>query len=343
LLGAQSQPSGVRIALRTAATAIELDVVRTRTVLTGVPDRPAGTVDLVVAGHLLRRASTSGGDVVRVDPSTGDTRVKPGPVATIRFDGLVADEKDVEIWLPHYERTELVALRTDLPIAPLPEARKRWVHHGSSISQGSNAASPSTTWPALAAATAGIDLVNLGFSGSALLDPFTARAIRDQPADVVSVKLGINLVNADLMRQRAFGPAVHGVLDTIRDGHPDTPLIVVGPLYCPIHETAPGPGAFDVEALARGEVRFIATGDPADATRPGGLGRLTLTYIREELGAIVARRQRDDGSITYVDGLSLYGPADAQAHPLPDGLHPDAATHQLIGVRFAELALSDIC
>ena len=212
--------------------------------------------------------------------------------------------------------------------------RKRWVHHGSSISQGSNALSPSTTWPALAAALAGVELVNLGFSGSALLDPFVARAIRDQPADIVSVKLGINLVNADLMRQRAFGPAVHGFLDTIREGHPDTPLIVVGPLYCPIHETTPGPGAFDVDALVRGEVRFVATGDPAEASRPGGLGRLTLTYIRAQLATIVARRQVDDPAISYVDGLTLYGPADAQEHPLPDNLHPDAATHQLIGERF---------
>jgi hypothetical protein len=339
LLGAESQPSGVRLAFRTAATAIEVDVVRTRTVLVGVPERPDGTVDLVVDGRLAAQRGTSGGDVVRIDPSSGDIRMEPGPVATIRFDGLAGVDKDIEVWLPHYERTEIVGLRTDRPITPLVDGRKRWVHHGSSISQGSNAASPSTTWPALAAALAGMDLVNLGFSGSAMLDPFTARAMRDRSADIVSVKLGINLVNADVMRQRAFGPAVHGFLDTIRDGHPDTPLIVVGPLYCPIHESTPGPGSFDVEALGRGEVRFIATGDPADATRPGGLGRLTLEWIRERLAAIVAGRQADDAAIHYVDGLSLYGPADAEAHPLPDQLHPDATTHQLIGQRFAESVL----
>jgi hypothetical protein len=334
LLGAQSQPSGVRFALRTTATVLELDVIRTRVVLVGVPERPDGTVDLVVDGRLARQVATSGGDVVRVDPATGGTRVESGPVATIRFD-LAAGDKDVEMWLPHYERIELVRLRADAAIAVLPERRKRWVHHGSSISQGSNALSPSTTWPALAAGLAGVDLMNLGLSGSALLDPFVARAIRDQPADVLSVKLGINLVTADLMRQRAFGPAVDGFLDTIREGHPDTPLIVVGPLYCPIHETTPGPGAFDVDALARGEVRFVATGDPAEGARPGGLGRLTLTYIRAQLAAIVARRQVDDSTISYLDGLALYGPADTEAHPLPDQLHPDAATHQLIGERFA--------
>jgi hypothetical protein len=329
----------VRIAFRTAATAVEVDVVRTRTVLVGVPERPDGTVDLVVDGRLVAQQATSAGDVVRVNPATGETAFEQGTPATIRFDGLAGVDKDVEVWLPHYERTELVALRTDASIAPLVDDRKRWVHHGSSISQGSNAASPSTTWPALAAALAGVDLVNLGFSGSALLDPFTARAIRDQPADIVSVKLGINLVNADLMRQRAFGPAVHGFLDTIRDGHPEAPLIVIGPLFCPIHERTPGPGSFDVEALSRGEVRFIATGDPADAARPGGLGRLTLEWIREQLSAIVARRRADDPAIRYVDGLSLYGTADADAHPLPDQLHPDAATHELIGQRFAESVL----
>lgn len=314
---------------------VELDVIRSRVVLVGVPERPDGTVDLLVGGGLTRQATTSGGDVIRVDPSTGATRVESGSVASLRFE-CPAGAKDVEVWLPHHERIELVALHTDAPISVAPDNRKRWVHHGSSISQGSNAASPSATWPALAAAQAGVDLVNLGFSGSALLDPFVARAIRDQPADILSVKLGINLVNADLMRQRAFGPAVHGFLDTIREGHPDVPLVVIGPLYCPIHETTPGPGAFDIDALARGEVRFVATGDPDDAIRPGGLGRLTLCWIRDQLAAIVERRQTDDHRLSYVDGLTLYGPDDA---PLPDQLHPDAATHRLIGERFAQTTL----
>jgi hypothetical protein len=95
-----------------------------------------------------------------------------------------------------------------------------------------------------------VELINLGLAGSAMLDPFTARKMRDTPADLVSVKTGIDLVNADVMRPRAFEPAVHGFLDTVRDGHPEVPLLVVGPLYCPIHENNPGPGSFDVDALA---------------------------------------------------------------------------------------------
>ena len=44
-------------------------------------------------------------------------------------------------------------------------ARPRWVHHGSSISHGSNAAGPTSTWPAVASSVGEVDLVNLGFGG----------------------------------------------------------------------------------------------------------------------------------------------------------------------------------
>ena len=337
LAAVEAQPSGVRLVFRTRATAVELDLLRTRTILVGVPDRPDGTVDLLVDGSLTQQVRTTGGDVVRVDPATGHTERQRGSVGTVRFTGLSARDKDVEIWLPHYERTEIVALRTDDAITRTPPSGRRvWLHYGSSISQGSNAASPSTTWPALAAALGGVELVNLGLAGSAMLDPFVARTMRDTPADVLSVKVGINLVNGDVMRVRAFGPAVHGFLDTVRDGHPDSPLLVVGPLYCPIHENTPGPGAFDVEALAAGHIRFIATGNPADSTR----GRLTLSVIREQLVEIMAARAVDDPHLYYLDGRDLYGPDDSAEHPLPDNLHPDAATHQIVGRRFARLAFS---
>lgn len=241
LRAVEAQPAGVRLVFRTRATVIELDLLRTTAVLVGVPDRADGTVDLLLDGKLARQARTTGGDVMRTDPASGRTEIERGAPGTVRFDALPAHDKDVAMWLPHYERVELVAVRTDEPITRAPTGERRtWLHHGSSISQGSNAASPSTTWPALAASLGGVELINLGLSGSAMLDPFTARTMRDTAADFLSVKIGINLVNADVMRERAFGPAVHGFLDTIRDGHPDTPLLVVGPLSCPMHEHTPG-------------------------------------------------------------------------------------------------------
>ncbi|MCL7424477.1 GDSL-type esterase/lipase family protein [Streptomyces sp. YS415] len=332
----ESQPSGVRLAFRTRATTVELDTLPTKRSYVGVPPRPDGLYDLLVDGILTHQAVAAGGNTLIVDMASGSTEHRPGPVATLLFSGLPARDKDVEIWLPHNETTELVALRADAPVKPLPDrGRTVWLHHGSSISHGSDAASPTGIWPARAATLAGVELINLGFGGSALLDPFTARAMRDTPADLISVKIGINLVNLDLMRLRAFTPAVHGFLDTIRDGHPDTPLLVVSPILCPIHEDTPGPGAFDPEALRTGGLKFQALGDPAERAA----GKLTLTVIREELSTIVEQRAPEDPNLHYLNGLDLYGEQDWAELPLPDDLHPDAATHRLIGDRFAELVL----
>ncbi|GAA4988479.1 GDSL-type esterase/lipase family protein [Streptomyces hyderabadensis] len=332
---AESQPSGVRLALRTRATALELDTLPTKRVYVGAPPRPDGVYDLLVDGRPAGRGSVTGGNTLTIDMSTGAAGLEPGPVGTLRFAGLPEGDKEIEIWLPHNETTELVALRTDAPVEPAPDPGRRvWLHHGSSVSHGSDAASPTTTWPALAATLGGVELVNLGLGGGALLDPFTARAIRDTPADLISVKIGINVVNADLMRLRAFGPAVHGFLDTIREGHPTAPLLVVSPILCPVHEDTPGPLAPD---FTDGRVRFVATGDPAERAS----GKLTLNVVRDELSRIVTQRAADDANLYYLDGRELYGQADAAGLPLPDGVHPDAATHRLIGERFAELAFAD--
>ena len=160
--------------------------------------------------------------------------------------------------------------------------------------------------------------------------------MRDTPADLISVKIGINLVNTDLMRLRAFGPAVHGFLDTIREGHPTTPLLVVSPAAVP-HPRA--------HARSRCAGPHQAQRREAAASRrrvtPPIRTRLTLTLIREELSRIIAARAAEDPNLHYLDGRELYGEADLAELPLPDQLHPDAATHRLIGERFAGLAFGE--
>ncbi|MEU5779150.1 GDSL-type esterase/lipase family protein [Streptomyces venezuelae] len=335
---AESQPSGVRLAFRTRATAIELDTLPTKRSYVGAPPRPDGVYDLLVDGSPAGATTVRAGHVLTIDMTAGTAERTAGEPGTARFAGLPDGMKDIEIWLPHNETTELLSLRTDAPVEPARDpGRKVWLHHGSSISHGSDAASPTTIWPALAASRGGVELINLGLAGSALLDPFTARAMRDTPADMISVKLGINVVNADLMRLRAFAPAVHGFLDTIREGHPETPLLVVSPILCPIHEDTPGPSAPDLSDFGEGRIRFTAMGDPAE--RAGG--KLTLNVIRDELARIVQQRSADDPNLYHLDGRDLYGPADTAEHPLPDDLHPDAETHRLMGERFAAKAFTE--
>lgn len=123
---------------------------------------------------------------------------------------------------------------------------------------------------------------------------------------------------------------------TIRDGHPATPLLVVSPIQCAIHEKSPGPGALDLAALSSGAIRFCATGDPAEIPA----GKLTLQVIRQELGRIVRQRAQDDANIHYLDGLALYGAHDEDEHPLPDALHPQGNNASVMGERFAALAFA---
>jgi hypothetical protein len=203
------------------------------------------------------------------------------------------------------------------------------VHYGSSISHCMEADHPTGTWPAVAARAGGVDLFSLGLAGQCQLDQFAARTIRDLPADLISLKLGINVVNADSMRERVFVPAVHGLLDTIRDGHPETPIVVISPIICPAAEDHPGPtlpnlaGHFDV----------------VDRPRDLAVGALSLVRIRELLELVVTqRRAAGDANLHSLHGHRLFGADDVG--DLPDGLHPNGAGYRRMGERFAEFAFS---
>jgi hypothetical protein len=332
LMSAESQPSGVRVVMRTAASVIELTVLAHRVEYRGVP-RSRGRIDVFVNETMLHRDVLTGGNITEIDAETGEVTSRPGPTHTTVVTDLPPGDNLVEIWLPHNESLDLIELQSDAAIRADSRALPTWVHHGSSISQGSNATAPSEVWAAVAARRGNVDLRNLGFGGSALVDPFMARVIRDASADVISVKLGINVVNLDAMRLRAFVPAVDGFLDTIREGHPDTPIVLISPIFCGIHESTPGPLAIDTSTLGTGQLRFVADGPPGDVAQ----GRLTLEIIRRELHSLVGRRD-EDPNLHYLDGTALYGSSDAEELPLPDNVHPDTAAHALIGKRFADWA-----
>jgi hypothetical protein len=323
--------SGVRLAFRSAATVVELDVLTTVPMMAVDEPRPddAGVFGITVDGLPgdTRRAPV--GNVILMDDTMTQCGFVAGAPATVRFEGLTAGPKEIELWLPQWVKTELVALRADADVEPpTPTGRRVWLHHGSSISQCNEADTPLGVWPVIAARSAGVDPINVGLSGNCYLDPFVARSIRDTPADVISLKLGINFTAKAAYKLRTFGPTVHGFLDTIREGHPETPLLVVSPIACPALENVPGPTVWRDDVL-------LATGDPADV--PGGA--LTLEVVRRELRRIETERAKQDSNIYYLDGLDLLG-LDEVEH-LGDGLHPTPAGYRMVGERFARLAFGE--
>jgi hypothetical protein len=319
---------GVRVAIDTEASVLEFEVAVYRAIVGGSAGEYPVTFDLVIDGslHAAEALSEWGTRSFDIDANFLGEERRP---TTLRFEGLPAGRKVVELWLPQTATVELCTVRGDAPATAHREGRPRWIHHGSSISHCYEAHSPTQTWPAVAARRAGVDLLNLGVAGSCFLDQFAARTIRDEPAAWISLKLGINVVNADALKLRTFAPNVHGFLDTVREGHPDTPILVVSPIICPPHEETPGP------TLPRDEAGpFVATAQPVDddARRHG----LSLRRMRAILEEVVRVRSQDDTNLHYLSGLALFGESDLS--DLPDLLHPNGDGYLRIGKRFAAVA-----
>jgi hypothetical protein len=312
--------TGVRLRLRTTATALELTLALTRAELPVIGHLPA-VFDLRIDGRHHARQAVEGGNTLRLEP----VELVPGPLQTVRFDELPAGRKTIEIWLPHTAICDLVTLATDAGLqTPEPVTAPRWIHYGSSISQCVEAEGPLGTWPATAATGGGFELTCLGFAGNAMLDPFVARTIRSLPAEVISLEIGANIVEQATMRTRTFVPAVHGFLDTIREGHPGTPIVVISPIALPVAEDRSG----------------IIVNDPVDGARALGTpanveaGALTMRIVRDHLERLVAQRAANGEAISYLSGLDLLGLDEAS--DLYDGIHPNAAAHLRIGDRFAK-------
>jgi lysophospholipase L1-like esterase len=322
----------VRLVFATDSPVVEL-VTHPRTIHALPSPMRLPVYQMTVDGVLQPDVVVDGGTIVHVDRTDGPDGITfeiGGPV-TVRWDDLGEHRKVVEIWFPTNASVELQSFRVaaDATVETVPVTRRRWVHYGSSISHCMDVDRPFDAWPVMVANEVGLELTDFGLAGQCQLDPFMGRVIRDTPADVISVKIGINLVNAASMTERTFGPAVHGLLDHIRDGHPDTPLLVVTPIFCPSVEDHPGPTVPTDDGV------FTTVAAPAEA-RPLGL---TLRRIRSIVGDIVAaRRAAGDTALHLLDGLELFGEADQAL--LYDHLHPSPEGYALLGRRFAAAAFA---
>ena len=321
--------SGVRLSFVTSATWIELTALTDRTMFPGADTEgdPASFVATVGPDIVGTSADSSGAINRLIGPGIPRYDRIDGRPVTHRFDlGGTGEARTVDIWLPNTAGVEIQAVVADAPLHPAPRTEgKRWTHYGSSISQASEADSPLGVWPVIAARQLGLDLTSLGLGGNAHLDQFVARMIRDSPADLISIKIGINVVNGDTLKRRTFVPALHGFLDTIREGKPTAPILLISPILCPMHEDRPGPLGFD-------PVRGLF---PVPSSLPAALtGALTLRDVRNILRAAVDQRRATDRNLGYLDGLTLFGEEDLEH--LPDGLHPDTVGYERIGRRFAD-------
>lgn len=276
-------PAGVRVRFHAATSAIELTVA---------PAERERLFDLV-AGRELRRTVTlpAGADVVR-------------------FDDLRTTSQVYEIWLPTQSPVVLRTLGIDsaTEALPVPDSRPRWLAYGSSITHCEEPNSPARAWPALAARIVDVNLTCLGFGGNCMLEPAVAMFIRDLEADIITMKLGINVHGQSSLSARTYQPAVIGFVRILREKHRRTPIGVVTPISCPKREGT-----------------------------PNAVKRTLEDYRRDTAEAVRRLREHGDGHLLLFDGRDLLGESDA-GH-LADGLHPDGDGYELIGRRAASIIL----
>lgn len=222
-----SQATGVHLDFLTSAGVVTLDVMITRNMSEDVDSSDRlSTFVAVVDGVETDRVALDEGHQIRVRADKSYVELEGAP-SHISFDlrpSPAGAERRVVIWLPHNSWVEILRVQSSAALrAAPPRCVVTWLHHGSSISHCTNADGPLETWPTIAGAQLDVDVINLGFNGQALLDPFTAASIRDAAADVITLKIGINIVNGDVMRARALTPALHGFLDIVRRVIPQRP------------------------------------------------------------------------------------------------------------------------
>lgn len=297
-----SAPAGVRLRLRTDSQVLQLKVRQRVAAFDGNPRTVVYRV--FVDGDPHGEGTVTGGAMIGADGTlTGDER------ATVNI-ALPASDNEVEVWFPQSATVAIdeVAIADGCHWAPLPDRRKRVVFHGSSITHCMEANTAAGAWPAVASRLANVNHLNLGWAGSCLLSGLAARIIRDQPADAIVLKLGINVHGEGLLKERTFLDSAHSMLSIIREKHALTPIVVISPIWSPPREDASGQGG------------------------------PSLKRMRELLkGVVTARQKSGDTRIRYLSGLELFGPDDRA--DLPDELHPNAAGYIRMGERFHKLML----
>jgi hypothetical protein len=256
-------------------------------------------------------------DRIHFDITSNDrivaTAAVPAKGTTAEFTALPTGQSTYELWLPPEVPISITELCLDagasfsIPTDPRP----RWLTYGSSLTHCVRTNSNSRTWPAIVARQRGLNLTSLGFGGQCCLDPMVGMVIRNQPADVITLKLGINCIGGALS-PRTFAGAVLGLVTIIRENHPTTPMGLVSPIGYPPHETEPNVLGYTIQGM-----------------------RAAISDVHQRLV------DAGDGNLFYYDGLTVFN-LDLIAQYTQDQCHPNGDGIELMAANFDDAVMADL-
>lgn len=281
-------PSGVRLRFKTDSQSVKLCVV------------PLDDYGAIPADNIV--------DMTVENAIVASAKVLPG-TDEILFSGLPAGEKIAEIWLPAGVRVMVRNLQVDdgATCVAAPDARKRWVTYGSSLTHCIRANSSARIWPAIVARRCNLHLTALGFGGQCHMDPMLALVIRDLPVDYISLKMGINIMGHGSLNIRTFAANMIGMIQIIREKHPQTPIALVSPFASTPFESTPNSAA------------------------------MTLEIMREQTRDVFNRLiEYGDKHLVLCDGTKIVDEASLQKYAQGDFVHHDGDGIEEIGDRWME-------
>jgi lysophospholipase L1-like esterase len=214
---------------------------------------------------------------------------KPKADSTVvLFRNLKRKSRNITIYLPHKNQVRVLAIGVNASAkvkpATLISKSRPLVCYGSSVLQGTGAAHPSQTYPAIAARQLDMDFVNLGFGGAGKAEPQVVKLVNQLDASCYVFDLGKSY------GEQGIEPFLR-MVRAIRTSHPTTPIVIVTPIFA---------------------MKEIS--DPAYKAKSERL----RGWMRDSGSDLRASR---DENVYVVEGLSLFGEGDkALFH---DPLHPN--------------------
>lgn len=226
---------------------------------------------------------------VRVElVGSGDVQVETEGLTDAQDLTWVEVDERVIGYLPLVAGARVTSIDGDIAPAPL---QPRWLAYGDSITEGWVTSTPAQAWPAVAGRALGLDAINMGYAGAARGEIVSAEHLAELRADVITIAHGTNCWTRTPHTAAQVAEGLRAFLHVVREGHPETPIVIVSPIVRP-----------DAEST------------------PNRLGA-TLADLRDAIEDVAG--ERDD--VALVPGLGIVAPDQ-----LPDGIHPGDEGHAAI-------------